>query len=150
MFLLNSRLGLFTATPSGSRRSSFTLLGHPFSRGYGAILPSSLARVLSRALGSSPRLPVSVSGTVTYTLLRGFSRQCGFSSFGLTPSPSPLRIHARRISLSDSLLAWTCSTIRTLYLSSCFSPSVFIGYSWSRNINLLSIAYGSLHRLRSA
>ena len=56
-------------------------MGHPFSRSYGAILPSSLARVLSRALGSSPRLPVSVCGTVSYTSLRGFSRQCGFGSF---------------------------------------------------------------------
>ena len=79
--MLNSRPGLFTATPSGSRCSPFTLLGHPFSRSYGVFLPSSLARVLSRALGSSPRLPVSVCGTVSYTLLRGFSRQCGFSSF---------------------------------------------------------------------
>ena len=38
---------------------------HPFSRSYGVILPSSLTRVLSRALGFSPHLPVSVCGTGT-------------------------------------------------------------------------------------
>ena len=41
------------------------LLRHPFFRSYGAILPSSLTWVLSRALGFSPHLPVSVCGTVT-------------------------------------------------------------------------------------
>ena len=38
-------------------------LRHPFFRSYGASLPSSLTRVLSRALGYSPRLPVSDCGT---------------------------------------------------------------------------------------
>ncbi len=42
MFLLNSRLDPFTVTP---RR------GHPFSRSYGARLPSSLTRVVSITLG---------------------------------------------------------------------------------------------------
>lgn len=55
MFLVNSRLGLFTAT---------TLRWYPFSRSYGVILPSSLARVISIALVSSTHLPVSVCGTV--------------------------------------------------------------------------------------
>jgi hypothetical protein len=44
---------------------TFTLPGHPFSQSYGVSLPSSLTRVLSRALGFSPRLPVSVFGTGT-------------------------------------------------------------------------------------
>ena len=55
MFLVNSRLGLFTAP---------RLRGDPFSRSYGVILPSSLARVNSIALVSSTHLPVSVCGTV--------------------------------------------------------------------------------------
>jgi hypothetical protein len=54
VFLVNSRLGLFTA-PCRSR--------DPFSRSYGVILPSSLARVNSNALVSSTHLPVSVCGT---------------------------------------------------------------------------------------
>jgi len=54
VFLVNSRLGLVTAAP---RR------GHPFSRSYGAILPSSLERVISLPLVFSTYLLVSVSGT---------------------------------------------------------------------------------------
>ena len=66
MFLLNSRLGLFTAAPLLTER--------PFSRSYGAILPSSLATDHSSALGYSPRLPVSVYGTgCAYLKLRDFS-----------------------------------------------------------------------------
>ena len=45
MFLVNSRLGLFSAAPSGSRaQGSVTLPGRPFSRSYGTNLPSSLTR----------------------------------------------------------------------------------------------------------
>jgi len=54
VFLVNSRLDLFTATH---------LRGHPFFRSYGAILPSSLERVISRPLVFSTSPPVSVSGT---------------------------------------------------------------------------------------
>ena len=59
MFLVNSRLTQFSATPSGFD----TLVGHPFSRSYGVILPSSFTRVLPSACGYSPRPPVSVYGT---------------------------------------------------------------------------------------
>ena len=54
MFLVNSRLGLFSA--AFFRR-------HPFSRSYGVILPSSLTILLPPALGFSPHPPVSVYGT---------------------------------------------------------------------------------------
>ena len=64
VFLLNSRLGLFTA--AYSRR-------HPFSRSYGVILPSSLTMVLSLTLEFSSQLPVSVCGTGTSYLDSGFS-----------------------------------------------------------------------------
>jgi hypothetical protein len=50
VFLVNSRLDLFTAAPSGSLRMEFTLPGRPFSRSYGAILPSSLTMVISLTL----------------------------------------------------------------------------------------------------
>ena len=66
MFLLNSRLGLFTAAALSRQR--------PFSRSYGAILPSSLAMTHSSTLGFSPRPPVSVCGTGLHNLkLSGFS-----------------------------------------------------------------------------
>jgi hypothetical protein len=81
VFLLNSRLGLFSAASSGTAYAT-PYARHPFSRSYGVILPSSLTRVLPSALGSSPRLPVSVCGTGTFSLARGFSRQCGCRHFG--------------------------------------------------------------------
>src|SRR5690606_34037522 len=66
MFLLNSRLGLFTAAALSRQR--------PFSRSYRAILPSSLAMIHSSTLGFSPRPPVSVCGTgFIYLKLSGFS-----------------------------------------------------------------------------
>ena len=61
MFLINSRLGHFTA----SRRE----VGNPFSRSYGVILPSSLATDHSSTCGYSPRLPESVYGTGCHSRL---------------------------------------------------------------------------------
>jgi hypothetical protein len=119
--LLNSRLGLFTAALQGFN----TLNEHPFSRSYGVILPSSLTRVLSLTLGFSPRLPVSVCGTGTLHLARGFSWQCGIRNFGtIFPSPSQLRLHEKRICLFLTLTAWTCISNSTLTLSSCVPPSL--------------------------
>ncbi len=43
--------------------SAAHLGGHPFSRSYGVILPSSLTMLLPSALGSPPHPPVSVCGT---------------------------------------------------------------------------------------
>ena len=82
MFVVNSRLGLFSATYIGFTRFMATLYRFPFSRSYGDILPSSLTRVLPRTLGFSPRIPVSVYGTGGKVLTRSFSRQRGVSSFG--------------------------------------------------------------------
>ena len=63
MFLVNSRLGLFSA----AYRSRL-----PFSRSYGVNLPSSLTTLLPLALGFSPHLPVSVCGTGTLAYTRAF------------------------------------------------------------------------------
>ena len=57
----------------------------PFSRSYGAILPSSLTRVLPIALVCSTRLPVSDCGTGTSDLARHFSRQLGSLESGGSP-----------------------------------------------------------------
>ena len=114
MFLLNSCLGLFSATYF--RR-------HPFSRSYGVILPSSLTRVLSLTLGFSPRLPVSVCGTGTHFLARGFSWQCGIRNFGtIIPSPSQLSLCGNGIFLVSGLTAWTRISNSALTLSSCVPP----------------------------
>ncbi len=64
MFLVNSRNPHFTATPDSSPSKSVHQPGHTFFQSYGVNLPSSLARVLSRALVFSTCLPESVCGTV--------------------------------------------------------------------------------------
>ena len=88
MFLLNSCLGHFTAT---------RLLWHPFSRSYGVNLPSSLTTILPMVLGFSPHLPVSVCGTGTMSLPRGFSwqREIRYSK-PVGFSPSHLEINKQR------------------------------------------------------
>ena len=63
VFLLNSRLGLFSAA---------TLLWHPFSLSYGVNLPSSLTTLLPLALEFSSYLPVSVCGTGTLDIHKTF------------------------------------------------------------------------------
>ena len=55
MFLLNSRQGLFAATPRGSGRQGLHPRGHPFSRGYGVNLPSSLTGSHASTLGRLPQ-----------------------------------------------------------------------------------------------
>ena len=76
-------------------------LRHPFSRSYGVILPSSLTIVLPLIFGFSPCLPVSVFGTGTFLLDRGFSWQRGLSYFTTYfRSHSYLRIMKKRICLS--------------------------------------------------
>ncbi len=59
VFVLNSRQGLFAATPGCSIREGLHPPGHSFSRSYGVRLPSSLRKVLSSALGRLPQ-PTSV------------------------------------------------------------------------------------------
>ena len=63
VFLLNSCLSLFSAAH---------FRGHPFSRSYGVILPSSLTMLLPSALGFSPHPPVSVYGTGTVQTIAAF------------------------------------------------------------------------------
>ena len=63
MFLLNSRLDLFSAAP---------FLEHPFFRSYGVNLPSSLTTLLPLALEFSSHLPVSVCGTGVSYIRKAF------------------------------------------------------------------------------
>ena len=139
MFLVNSRLGLFTAA---------LFPGHPFFRSYGVILPSSLTIVLSLTLGFSPHLPVSVCGTGTYGLTSGFSWQCEISSFGAFSSPSQPSLKGSGFAYYQaSLLGHTRPTVCSTYPS--VSPLRSNDFRWYRNINLLSIAYAFRPRLRT-
>jgi hypothetical protein len=105
VFLVNRRLGLVTAAPSRSPRTvrrprGFTLTGRPFSRSYGANLPSSLTEVLSSTWVSSTSPPVSVCGTVTPALARGFSRRSGVNAFGSGLHP-PLTLPSQITAATD-------------------------------------------------
>jgi hypothetical protein len=145
VFLLNSRLGLFTAAPSGC----YTLPERPFSRSYGAILPSSLTRVIPRTLGFSPRLPVSVCGTGTGFLARRFSWQCEIRDFateislGITAWP-----YEQRICLLFSLTA--CTAIRQAAHPILLRHAIAqTAARWYWNFHQLSVAYAFRPRLRS-
>ena len=136
MFLLNSCLSLFTA--ASSRR-------HPFSRSYGVILPSSLTMLLPPALGSSPHPPVSDYGTGTvYTI-------AAFLGTWLTHFPTKVRYASRlRVTVYGFACTHTTSFARGFPFRACalhmrpHSSDIL----QCRNLNLLSIGYGSRPHLR--
>ena len=113
-------------------------------------MPSSLTRVLSRALGFSPCLPVSVYGTVAFVLTRGFSWQCGIRCFIdlAVIAITPQHYQMSGFACSSCLRASTWYSItRTSYPSA--SPHRSNGLRRYRNINLFSIDYAFRPRLRS-
>ncbi len=81
MFLVNSRLGRFAAAPAGSGSKCLHPQGRPFSRSYGASMPSSLTAVPPIASVCSTRPPVSVLVRAPTALPRGFSREHGLTGF---------------------------------------------------------------------
>ena len=127
----------------------FTLPGHPFSRSYGVILPSSLTRVLPRALEYSSRLPVSVYGTGTFHLTRGFSWQCEIMTFAtviFTPHHSSALQCADLPTHQPYCLDGHPSVRVTTLLR---PPIAHNGLRWYRNFDLLSFDYAFRPRLRS-
>ena len=91
MFLVNSRQGRFSAThPSFGGKPL-----HPsrlsLSRSYGDNWPSSLTAYHSNTLGFSPRLPVSVCGTVWIRApVRGFSWQHDYGQLACPKARFPI------------------------------------------------------------
>ena len=99
-FLRNSRSHLVSSAFDSSESKSLHHRRHTFSRSYGAILPSSLASVLSRALGYSPRPPESVCSTITKGALRAaFLGSMGSPSFRPEGRPHHLSALTPRLSL---------------------------------------------------
>ena len=122
----------------------------PFSRSYGAILPSSLTKVLSRALEFSSRLPVSVCGTGTIYLARGFSWQCGINYFASLEAPGhTLELMIVRIYLDYPPKCFDLANRCQASISSCVTPLLIAVRRWHRNFNRFSIAYAFRPRLRS-
>jgi hypothetical protein len=132
MFLVNSRNPQFTATPNRFVSLSLHHSRHTFFQSYGVNLPSSLARVLSRALVFSTRLPESVCGTVT----KDAPREAFLGSLGsLSSRPhlatsSPLGIMEPRLPLSGPKVpSYRFEPPSIRWLSIPFSvPSRFIAF----------------------
>ena len=136
MFLLNSCLSLFSAA---------CLRRRPFSRSYGAILPSSLTMLLPPALGFSPHPPVSVYGTGAYGAIAAF---LGGRSARFATSVS------LRVARPAPACGFSCMPPPALapvfpFPARAFRPrprsSVHKRY---RNLRLSSIGYASPPRLR--
>ena len=117
MFLLNSCLGHFSAA---------CLRRRPFSRSYGAILPSSLTMLLPPALGFSPHLPVSVYGTGSYKTIAAFLDGLDLEA-SLLKVRSPSRFRNRRgICLSSYPLRLDRFFLSRLFLSFRVPTVLFI------------------------
>ena len=137
MFLVNSRLGCFAAAPSR---------GRPFSRSYGARLPSSLTRVLSNALVSSTHLPVSVCSTVGNAVdaLGIFSAPVDLSSFAHKGRPCPLSAFTLLLQEAQPLTSPELPTVR----DQIFRSVLPVPASRVRNFDRISIGYAFWPRLR--
>ena len=143
MFLVNSRLGLVTATPIRFKSKFYHRSGHSFSRSYGVILPSSLTRTHSSTLGFSPHLPVSVYGTVSLNpRLEGFLGSQFRVSLCPRGSYSHLSVKDRRICLPVTPTCLNRLFRQTDDLSPLRHPITQTDQSWYGNIKPVS------HRLR--
>ena len=116
-------------------------------------MPSSLTRVLSRALGFSPRPPESVYSTITKEAL------CAafLGSVGLPSVPckhGPHHLSALRVVVCPYRVLTTQPTgLNTHNHAVCWAtllrPRLLLRHPWRcRNINLLSITYAFRPRLR--
>ena len=140
VFLLNSRLGLFTAAP---------LLERPFSRSYRAILPSSLAMIHSSTLGFSPRLPVSVYGTGFYNLkLSGFSWKSDYLNYPRPRRFAVLSAFSKGRGFSNVLYTYGLQRTIPSVRVSFTTPSPHRSYKKYWIINQLSIGYALRLHLR--
>ena len=121
------------------------------SLSYGGRLPSSFASILSSALGYSPRLPVSVCGTGTFSSNadRGFSRKHGLTNSQGLLSPGRLTSrHPRRFFPTGNIPTGFQGRIRRDPLATLLRPRS-CSVRWRRNINPLSIPYAFRPRVRS-
>ena len=134
--------------PSSSPGKPVHRRGHPFSRSYGAVLPSSLTIVLPIALVCSTHPPVSVCGTGTSELPRGFSWKLGLTDFTqlLRPDPQPSR-EAHFTTSQPTISHGDVQNPAQLPFS--VTPSVITLFRWCRNVYLLCIDYAFRPRLSS-
>ena len=152
MFLLNSRLGPFTAAPGCLKNESSHTPRRSLSRSYGARLPSSLTRVLSTTLGlSSPPTRVGLRyGRLSFSYEAFLDSLGSAKSLRVAPRLPPLfSLTSRRICLSAHAYNW-----RRTMSNGCAWPTflcpplVLIKGERYWNVDQLSIAYGFRPRLR--
>ena len=147
MFLINSRLDLFTVTGRGSKSVSYHPNRHPFSRSYGAILPSSLTIVLPIALVCSTHLPVSVLVRAPTDFLEVFSWKYGLTHFTQLLRPTPQLTRSAFYNFSTYVLSRGRPEPRRATL---LRHPIGIAPIWrDRNIYLLCIDYAFRPRLSS-
>ena len=118
------------------------------SRSYGAIMPSSLARVLSSAFGYSPCLPVTVLVRVPERLARGRFWEDLRATCGLKAPLSPPSLVALDLPGADSRDS-TARNHRVWLAVRSSIPRCSSADRKYRNINRLSIVYAFRPRLRS-
>ena len=146
--MINSRLGQFSAAASGSGGWPLHRRRHPFSRSYGVILPSSLTMVLPIALVCSTHPPVSVCGTGSSRLPRGFSRKHGLAGFAQSLRPPPQPSWEPRF--TSSRPTWPRGDVQNpVRLPFSVAPSVMAPLRRCRNVYLLCIGYAFRPRLSS-
>ena len=135
-------------TELGSGGKLLHPIRYPFSRSYGAIYPSSLTIVLPIALVCSTHPPVSVCGTGSSRLPRGFSWKHGLTDFtqALRPPPQP----SREAHFTTSQPTWFHGDVQNpAQLPFSVTPSVITSLWRCRNVYLLCIDYAFRPRLSS-
>ena len=146
--MINSRLGQFSAAASSSGGWPLHRRRHPFSRSYGVILPSSLTMVLPIALVCSTHPPVSVCGTGSSRLPRGFSRKHGLTGFAQSLRPPPRPQWGPRF--TGPRPTWPRGDVQNpVRLPFSVAPSVMAPLRRCRNVYLLCIGYAFRPRLSS-
>ena len=111
-------------------------------------MPSSLTMVLPIALVCSTHPPVSVCGTGSSRLPRGFSRKHGLTGFAqsLRPPPQP----SREPRFTSSRPTWPRGDVQNpVRLPFSVAPSVMAPLRRCRNVYLLCIGYAFRPRLSS-
>ena len=141
-------MGRFAAAPGGSAGEPLHPQGHPFSRSYGVVLPSSLTMVLPIALVSSTRPPVSVLVRAPPSLPRSFSWEHGLAGFARSlrrRASGTCRAHftARRPARFHR------GVQNPARLSFSVTPSVIAVRRWCGNVHPLCIGYACRPRLSS-
>ena len=149
VFLVNSRLGLFTAAAEGSPGKQAHLWRRPFSRSYGAILPSSLTMVLPIASVCSTRPPVSVLVRAPTRLPRGFSRKHGMTGFDIVSSSRVSGNVCLLISMQAPPTRFHGDVQNPARLPFSVAPLVIAVSTRHGNIHPLCVGYGFRPRLSS-